>query len=161
MATLNFNAASVEPSTSDFEVLAAGMYNATITGSDQVVAKSGNGDYLKLEFTILDGPAANRKVWSILNLWNTNVTAVDIAQRDLAAICAAVNLPGAGDSSELHNKPLQIRVGIRRSEEWGDQNDIKGYSAVAGPVMSVAPSAPVAPVAPVAATAEASAPWAS
>jgi|TARA_R110000824_G_C15052112_1_gene661556 hypothetical protein len=160
MATLNFNAATVAPSENEFSVIPAGMYNATITGSDQVVAKSGNGEYLKLEFTIIDGPAANRKIWSILNLWNTNVTAVDIAQRDLAAICTAVNLPGAGDSVELHNKPLQIRVGIRRSEEWGDQNDIKGYSAVSGPVMAA--TAPTAPAAPTAAPAEpAAAPWAS
>ena len=142
MATLNFNAATVAPSENEFSVIPAGMYNATITGSDQVVAKSGNGEY------------------SILNLWNTNVTAVDIAQRDLAAICTAVNLPGAGDSVELHNKPLQIRVGIRRSEEWGDQNDIKGYSAVSGPVMAA--TAPTAPAAPTAAPAEpAAAPWAS
>ena len=153
MANLNFDASTVE-STNDFDVLPAGWYNATIMESEQVIAKSGNGEYLKLTFSVSDGAHANRRLFAILNLWNSNETACDIAKRDLGSICDALGLSGVGDSSELHGKPLQVKVKIRTSEEYGDQNDIGGYKAVSGNVM---PTAGVALAA--AAPAAAAAPW--
>lgn len=59
--------------------------------------KPGTGEYLQLEFEIIEGEYRNRKVWTRLNINNPNPDAVRMAQADLSAICHAVNViqPGA------------------------------------------------------------------
>ena len=54
MTELNFNANEVDPATA-YEPLPAGKYLAEITSSETKTTKSGNGNYLELEFTVLDG----------------------------------------------------------------------------------------------------------
>ena len=81
MADLSFfDASQVEPM-QPMTVLPRGRYNAMITASEDKPTKSGNGAYLQLEFTVIDGPCANRKVWARLNLDNPNATAVSIARK--------------------------------------------------------------------------------
>jgi len=90
--------------------------------------KSGNGSYLQLTFTIIDGPYKNRVLWVRLNLNNPNATAVKIAQSELSAICHAVGVMQPRDSVELHNLPLVIGVKMRKREDTGElTNEIKGY----------------------------------
>jgi hypothetical protein len=48
----------------------------------------------------------NGVIWSRLNL--DNPKAVEIARRDLSAICRAVGVLTPGDSSELHDLPLVL-----------------------------------------------------
>jgi len=131
MSQLNFNATQVEPSTT-FEPVPAGWYNCIISDSESKIAKSGNGEYLQLEFSVLDGPYANRKFRTILNLWNDSSQAVEIAQRDLSAICHAIGVAQVGDSAELHNKPLQVKVTVEENGSYGPQNRVKGYKAAGG-----------------------------
>jgi hypothetical protein len=75
-------------------------------------------------------------VFDLLNLWNPNPKAVTIARGTLSAICRAVNVLTPKDTSELHNKPLRITVGIQKGEgDYNDQNKIKSYKPrqVGGP----------------------------
>ncbi len=144
MATLNVNVADVEPKKS-FEPIPAGAYTAQITGSEMCETRAGNGHYLKLEFTVLDGPdgTVGRKVWTNLNLDNPNKQAVEIAYSELSAICHAVGHNGqVGDSEELHGTPLEIDVTIRADEtgKYQPSNEIKGYRPASG--AAPAPSAP-------------------
>ena len=142
-----FDATQVEPTT-DFDTLPAGRYNAEISDSDMRTNSKGTGEYLWLEFTILDGPHAGRKLWSQLNLVNPSSQAVEIAQRELSAICHAVGKLRVQDSIELHNIPLEINVKVKNSPEYGQQNIIRGYKALGGNSRGhVTPAAmPAAPV---------------
>ena len=157
MADLSFfDATSVEP-LQPMTVLPRGRYTAMITASEEKQTKSGNGAYLQLEFTVLDdGPHQNRKVWARLNLDNPNQTAVEIARRELAAIYQALGITSAADSSELHDKPLQIEVAIE-SKDGNENNRIKAYMSV-GP-QQPKPAAKPAPAAP--APAANKRPWAT
>lgn len=156
MADLSFfDATSVEP-LQPMEVLPRGRYTAMITSSEEKQTKSGNGMYLQLEFTILDGQYANRKVWSRLNLDNPSTTAVEIARRELAAIYQALGITAAKDSAELHDKPLQIEVAIE-VKDGNENNRIKAYFAAGGAVPAPKPAAKPAPATPAAAPAR---PWA-
>lgn len=158
MADLSFfDATSVEP-LQPMTALPRGRYTAMITASEEKQTKSGNGAYLQLEFTVLDGPHANRKVWARLNLDNPNQTAVEIARRELAAIYQALGITAAADSSELHDKPLQIEVAIE-VKDGNENNRIKAYMSVGGgaPAARQAASQP----APAAAPAAAKRPWQS
>jgi len=128
MATLNFNANNVEPS-APIEALPAGKYTAEITASESKSTKSGNGSFLELEFTVLDGEYKGRKFWDRLNLQNPNSTAVKIAQQNLSAICRAVGVMQPQDSVELHNLPLAVTLKCKKREDTGElTNEVKGYA---------------------------------
>jgi hypothetical protein len=122
-----FDANEVEPQS--FDPIPAGKYLAVITESEMRATKSGGGQYLYLEFQIVEGPAKGRKVWARLNLKNPNPQAEQIARGQLSAICRAVGVLTPGDSQELHNLPLVVTVACKKREDTGDiTNEVKGFS---------------------------------
>ena len=156
MATINFNASEIAPSAC-VSPITAGKYVAEINDSQMNPTKAGGSQYLQIEFEIIEGDYAGRKLWARLNLDNPNPDAVHIARADLSAICHAVNILTPTDSVELHNLPLVIVVKCRKNLEDEIVNEIKGYAARDTAVQSpaAAPSAPAS--AP--ATAKPAAPW--
>lgn len=143
MAKLDFDASSVIPQ-DNFDVLPAGWYSLQITATETKAAKSGNGEYLQIEYTV-DGPDyAGRKVWDRLNLWNVNTTAVEIAEKTLAGICHSLELGKIADSDELLGHHLDAKISIRKSPEYGDSNEIKAYRAGQARVAPAGPTGPVA-----------------
>ena len=157
MATINFNANEIEPS-SYFDAIPAGKYLAVITRSDKIETKDQKGQFLFLEFEIVEGDYKNRKLWSRLNINNKNPETVRIANADLAAICRAVNVMQPRDSSELHNLPLTIIVKCRKNQDDEIVNEIKGYAPKAS--LSGAVAAAPATTAPVNASGNSQPPWA-
>lgn len=138
MASLyGFDANTVEPS-DELDPIPAGKYIAVITDSEMKPTKSGSGNYLQLTFQIVEGEYANRLLWVRLNLDNPNATAVEIARRELSAICRSVGVLVPTDSVDLHNLPCCIHVRVKKRSDTGElQNEIKGYSkkeAVAAPI---------------------------
>ena len=143
MSLLNFNASEVAPSIG-FTPIPAGRYVAVINDSGMRPTKSGNGQYLQLEFEIIEGEHAGRRLWDRLNLENTNPEAVRIARADLSAICHAVNVLTPQDSVELHNIPLVIVVKCKKDQDDEVVSEIKGYEAHA-PAQPAEPAPAVAP----------------
>lgn len=131
MANLSFDATNVAPS-DDFSPIPAGDYLAVITESEVKPTKAGTGSYLALTFEITEGPSKSRKQWANLNLQNPNPKAVEIAQRELSAICHAAGKLQVFDSQELHYKPMIIRVDIEQSEGYSPRNVIKAYKKYDG-----------------------------
>lgn len=149
MVQLNFNAHDVEPP-GDFDPLPEGKYAAMIAASELKQNSRGTGDYLELEFVVVDGPHKGRKVWARLNINNQSATAQEIARGQLSAICRAVNVMTPRDSAELHNLPLSIYVKcVPRTDGNGLTNDIKRFEPLDGGA-AVAPSAPAPQPAPTA-----------
>lgn len=137
-----FDATTVAPR-EDFSPLPTGEYSAVIIDSDLKPTKKNDGHYLELTFEVRDAEFRGRRVWARLNLDNPNPKAVEIAQRELSAICHATGVMQVNDSVQLHNKPLMIRVeyveagGTRTSAT----NEIKAYKALAAqPALASAPS---------------------
>lgn len=141
-----FDATQVQPD-APRELIPAGDYTCIIIESEMADTKKG-GQRLKLTLQIIDGEHQNRLLWDGLNLVNDNPKAVEIAQRQLSAICHAVGKFQVSDSSELHNLPLIASVKIRPEQNgYSAQNEIKGYKAVGsagapapGPETQVAPT---------------------
>ena len=144
MASLNGFDASQVPEQQEFSALPEGQYVVIATASEMKPTKNGQGQFLQFTFEVLDGPQKGRKVWARLNLVNQNQTAVDIAQRELGAICRAVGIIKPNDSAELHNRPLLITVAVEIDERKREGNVIKKYEAVnaggAAPVGNAAPA---------------------
>ncbi len=127
MATLNFNANDVD-SNVGFDPIPAGKYLALITDSQMKPTKNGAGEYLQLEFEVLDGPYKGRKVWERLTLKHPNETTVKIARGNLSAVCRAIGVMAPRDSTELHNVPLVINVACKKRDDNGElTNAIKGF----------------------------------
>ena len=142
MATLQFNAATVEPS-APMEAIPAGTYPVMIVNSEMKPTKDGQGQYLELHLKIVDGPYINRMVFDRLNLVNRNATAVEIAQRTLSAICHAVGVLQVQDSQQLHNRPMLAKVAyVPANDRYGEKNEVKGYKAMQGGQQGQAPAAP-------------------
>ena len=149
MANLSgFDANQVEP-TDDFDPIPAGKYLAVVTDSEMKPTKAGNGEYLQLNFQIIEGEYSNRMLWVRLNLDNPNATAVKLAQGELSAICRAVGVLAPRDSQDLHDLPLLIHVRVKRRNDTGElQNEIKGYSRKDAAPQALATTAPARTNAP-------------
>lgn len=122
-----FDATKIQPD-APFEVIPAGSYLVMIVDSEMTQTKSGNGQILKLQLQVIDGPHQGATLFDRLNIVNPNTKAEEIAQRTLSAICHAVGKLQVQDSADLHNIPLVAVVKIRPAEgEYSAQNEIKGY----------------------------------
>lgn len=139
-----FDATQVEPSEGrDNSVLPAGDYLAAIAVSEKKDSKKG-GAYINLEFEVVDGHAKGRRFWTMLNLWNSNQIAVDIAQRDLSAICHACGKLKVSDTEELHGIPMLVRLKIKPAQKDDHGNEL--YPAK-NEVVSYKPATGAAPAA--------------
>ncbi len=132
MAELNFDADKTEPLGS-FEPLPIGEYKVVITASDNHDTKNGTGKYLQLVYDVIEGEYLGRKLFDRLNIRNENETAQKIAQQSLSAICRATGVMHPRDSSELHDKPFVVKVGIRPAkDQFQASNTIKEYKRLDG-----------------------------
>ena len=158
-----FDANQVAPSAPQ-EVLPPAFYPVTITGSERKQTSKKDGYFLALEMTVIDGQYKGRKIFDNLNLENKNPQAVQIAQETLSAICHATGVMVVEDSAQLHNIPLEVKVGMAKpTTEYPDpSNEVKGYRKLEGTIVAGAPVAlPVSlpPVTETAAIPAAAMPW--
>lgn len=156
MAELNFNAGTFVPNIGS---MPKGWYNAIMESSEMKLTKDRSGQFLFCVFSIVDGDFNGRKVETRLNLRNSNQMAVDIAYAQLKSICDAVGVSQVNDSSQMHNIPLKILLGLQEATEQypNPPNEINGYAAMssssdpASPKFAT-PASVVPPVAPAAAS---------
>lgn len=131
-----FDATTVAPQDS-FDCIPAGVYTAQATESEIKPTKDGTGTRLNFTFRILDGQHVGRVVFCSLNIANRSKVAEDIAQKQLSQFCYAVGVLKVSDSSQLHNRPVRIKVKIKTDDQFGDKNEISAFEAIKN---SVAPS---------------------
>lgn len=115
---------------SSFSAMPEGMYAVIATASDRKPTKAGTGEYLQFTIDVLDEKYNTKKLWSRLNLWNPNPTAVTIAQQELAALCKAVGVLEPEDSAELLNIPFIVKLGVEKDNRGGEQNRILNYFSI-------------------------------
>lgn len=126
----NFDANTVDPNVA-YEPLPAGWYKCVIAASEEKPTKDQLGSYLQLELQVIEGEQQGRKLTDRLNLNNRNATASEIAYRTLSAICHAVGIMTPRQSSDLHDKPLMVKVAVKPADaQYAASNDVKGYEAV-------------------------------
>lgn len=142
----NFDASAVE--TQSHQPIPAGEYIAVITGSEMKQTKAGTGQYLELTFQIAEGQYEGRFAWTRLNLVNPNDKAMQIARAELASICKAIGVIQPKDSTELHDKPLVIRIAHKTEADGHIRVEVKAYkphSGVAADTKATAPKSAAAP----------------
>lgn len=158
MAFLNeeFDASTVETTGGQYDPLPAGWYQAKITDADLRDTKAGNGQYIAVRYDIVGPSHQGRVVWGNLNIKNPNPKAEEIGRQQLAELMGAIGLAKVRDTDQLIGGELSIRLSVRKSEEYGDSNDVKGYKSITGspPPAASKPSAASEP-----ASSGSKAPW--
>jgi len=151
MAELFFDATTVDPA-GTFEVLPKGDYPCIIADSSMERTKDGTGQFLKLTLSVIDGPHQGATLFDRLNLVNNSQRAAEIAYRVLSSICHAIGVLHVQDSTQLHNRPLIVRVELDQGGRpdgkggtYGPSNQVKGYKPM---TQAQAPSAPAQQAAP-------------
>lgn len=124
-----FDPQSVEPQ-GDFEVLTPGKYPVFVESAEVKQTKNGDGHYIKLQLSILDGHGKGRKLWDNINIDNPNQKCVEIGLRSLSALGQAIGLNSISDTSQLLNKTCIAHVKVRHDDQYGDKNEIRTYSAL-------------------------------
>lgn len=97
-------------------------------GMAQIVSSSlreidQKGLLLNVEYEFLDGPLQGRHAFEGFFLEHINPDVVEIAQRSLKKLCAAVGHAGTlSNSDALHFKPFRLRVQIKPDKQNTDRN---------------------------------------
>ena len=155
-----FSAAELPQSDRNYDPIPEGWYDVEIKGAELRTTKAGNGQYIAVRYDVTGPTHAGRVVYGNLNVSNPNPKAEEIGRQQMGELMRSIGLPVLQDTDQLVGGRLSIKVSIRKSEQYGDSNDVKGFKALAGgaaPAVA-APSAP-APQ-PAAAPAGSAPPWA-
>lgn len=115
-----------------FEPIPAGQYNVRIAEAEITDTKAGTGQYIKLRLDVTGPTHEGRVIFSNLNIKNPSQKAEEIGRQQLGAIMRAIGLPTLQDTDQLVGGNLSVKVSIRKSEEYGDQNEVKAYKAIEG-----------------------------
>lgn len=103
----SFDASQVEPS-QGFDVHPAGIFDASIMNTSIEPTKDQSGGLFKVDFGTPAGKITKR-----YNLWNPSPQAVEIARKELSALCYATGifkLDFRNDAAVLRNARCKIEV---------------------------------------------------
>ena len=159
MEEIFFDATTVDPLDCGFTPIPEGDYEVAIVKSQNKPTKSGTGSYLELQCQVVSGEYAKRVVWARLNLKNPNNAAVEMAKRELSAICHATGVLKPRCKEDLHNIPVIVRVVQVEGRNGTMQNEIKGWKAKEGAAAPAAQPAAPAPSTPAQPTSAGGRPW--
>ena len=141
MVAFNFDANTVAPDEGRMAV-PKGWYNVMMTESERKPTQDGSSQYLRTVFTIVDGQFKGMKIYNNFNDQHANPQTREIAARQISALMHAIGVMQITDTSQLHNRPLKVKVKVRVDKEgtYDDQNDITAFK----PMSFVTPDNPVA-----------------
>lgn len=144
------------PSGGNYEALPAGWYSATIAGAEVKATKSGTGRYIAVKYSITGPTHEGRVVFGNLNIQNPSEMAEEVGRKQLRSLMEAIGLAKLTDTDQLIGASLKIKLKIESDEQYGDRNQVAGYSSTGS-----APAAAKTSSAPAPATKSSSAPpWA-
>lgn len=121
-----FDTGSVPPA-EDFVAIPPGKYPALVEKAEVKSTKAGNGHYVELTLSILDGQYKNRKLFDRINIDNPSQECVSIGLRSLAALGQAIGLTSISDTSQLLQKVCIAHVKVK-----DEQNYVRTYSSLNG-----------------------------
>lgn len=130
MPQFQFNSQGIDPQYGGMGGLPFGRHPVVISGSQLKPTKDGQGGYMELILTAIDGPAKDMSDVDRLNLHNKSTQAVEIANKQLSAYCHVTGVFAFNTTEELHNKPFVVEIVPRKDNpqqgEIGKLFDING-----------------------------------
>lgn len=96
--------------------LPIGKHPVIVESSEVKPNKDNTGGYLQLNLKIIDGPQTGTVGAYRLNLYHSNQQTVEIAHKQLSAICHVTGQFRIQDSAQLHNIPFLVEVGPQKND---------------------------------------------
>ncbi len=135
---MGFNAADHKESDDrDFSVpMDKGIFTVMLVKSEKKESQKQGNFYLNTQFKVVnnDNEKYNgRIIFNIFNLKNSNETAQTISEGQFSSFMLGCGVPTINDKwapDELYNLPVQVRVGIQKSEGYDDKNNIERFLKV-------------------------------
>ncbi len=110
-----------------------GSYNVAIEKAEVKETKSG-GKLIAVQFSVIDGPHSNRKIFNQYNFENASAQAVQIGLGQLKGMMKAFghkNPNKLESTDELVGLKGVVRVKVEEDPGYGAQARIKSYAALA------------------------------
>lgn len=120
-----FDATKYDP-TQGFGQMPVGKHPVVISDSEVKATQNNDGGMVVFELTIIDGPAKGQTGPYRLNLYNKSEKAVEIAHRQMSALCHVTGVYNVEDTAALHNIPFVVDVQLQRDKDAAS----KGYTEV-------------------------------
>lgn len=136
--------------TGSFEPLPDGWYDVRIAGAEVRETKAGTGKYIAVRYDVQGPTHAGRVVFGNLNVRNPNPKAEEIGRQQMGDLMRAVGIPKLSDTDQLVGCQCSIKLATRKSDQYGDQNEVKAWKASgnAAPKLSSAPATSPRPTPP-------------
>lgn len=117
-----------EDVTSDFEVLPVGSYNVVCETVELKDTKAGTGQYINTKFKVVVGEYEGRSIFTMFNIKNPNVKAVEIGRAQLKSFMKAAGLDSfvLGSVTDLEGLKCSVNVKIKE-DDFGKKNNISYY----------------------------------
>ena len=113
----------------NYDPVPEGWYNARIVSAEIKATKSGTGQYINIRYDIIGPSHQGRQVFGTLNIKNDSAKAEEIGRQQLGSLMRAIGLARVTDTDQLINGELQIKLSIKRDEQYGDKNEIKAFKS--------------------------------
>lgn len=127
----------------NFEPIPDGWFTFTISQADLAKTKDRTGSYIKIRLDVVAPSHQGRVIFSNINLRNASAKAEEIGQQQLGELLRAIGMARLEDTDQLIGRRVDGKVRTRRSKEYGDSNEIKGWRAPAGGAPAVSSMAPL------------------
>jgi hypothetical protein len=153
-----FNAQQYDP-TQSAGGLPIGRHPVIIEKSEIKANAANNGGYLQLDLLVTDGQNKGATGAMRFNLYHSNPQTVEIAHKQLSAVCHVTRVFMLQDSAQLHNIPFIVDVGPQKDTQYTEVKKVYDMNGCEpGKTAPTAAAAPVPAQAPVVAPVAAPAP---
>lgn len=119
-----FDARNVDP-TQGVGGLPIGKHPVVAIKSEVKPTKDNDAGYLQYDLQIIDGPNKGAVGAYRLNLYHTNPQTCEIAHKQLSALCHVTGVYQVQDSSQLHNIPFVVEVGLQKEPNPNKYTEVK------------------------------------
>lgn len=115
-----------------FDPLPEGEYTVKVSKTEIKATKSGNGQYINAELSVLGPKFQGRKIFTRFNIVNPNLQAVQIGHRQLKELMTAAGMTQEqinrfNDTDQLLGLTCNANVEVKDHGEYGMQNEVKRY----------------------------------
>lgn len=120
-----FDASKVDPE-QGMSNLPIGRHKVIIESSEVKPTKDGSNGKVQFNIAIIEGDSQGATGAYNLNLYHSNPQVVQIAEKQLSALCHVTGVMNLADTQQLHNIPFYIEVAKQTKGEGAE----KGYTEI-------------------------------
>ena len=114
----------------DYENLPEGVYRLEVSEADLKEDRPANKAGIKITYDVIEPEDyKGRKIFGYINIENPNVQAQEIGQKELAALCRAMEIDGVDDTDELKFHAFTAKVGLGKPSKDKNADGTPVYPA--------------------------------